>query len=56
MSTEPFVDRTGGTAVEGSQWAPPVAPMEMPEQVLEAPRNSGMPLWLARLLRPVQHG
>lgn len=56
MSAEAFFDQETGAAVEGPHWAPPVAPMEMPHQVLEAPLRLGLPMWLARLLRPVQHG
>lgn len=56
MSAEAFFDQDAGMAVEGPHWAPPVAPMEMPHQVLEAPHRPGLPLWLVRLLWPVQHG
>lgn len=56
MSADAFSDRDGGVAVEGPHWAPPVAPMEMPCQVLEAPGRPVLPLWLVRIIRPVQHG
>jgi hypothetical protein len=35
---------------------PPASPMDMPRQVLEADLRVPVPLWLMRLLRPVQHG
>jgi hypothetical protein len=42
--------------LETDAWAPPAAPMDMPRQVLEEPLTVRAPLWLMRLLRPVQHG
>ncbi|GAA0288161.1 hypothetical protein [Rhodovulum strictum] len=57
MSAEHIIDPQTATAVEAVHWAPPVAPMDMPRQVLEAPRSEGAVAWLMRLLlRPVQHG
>ncbi|TCM85195.1 hypothetical protein [Rhodovulum steppense] len=57
MSAERLIDSQTVTAVEAAHWAPPVAPMDMPRQLLEAPHHAGVIAWLTRLLlRPVQHG
>ncbi|TCO71227.1 hypothetical protein [Rhodovulum euryhalinum] len=56
MSAERIIDPETAHAVEAMHWAPPVAPLEMPRQMLEAPRREGVLAWLVRLLRPLQHG
>lgn len=56
MSAERIIDPASASAVEPAHWAPPVAPMEMPRQVLEAPRREGVLGWVLRLLRPLQLG
>ncbi|BAQ68333.1 hypothetical protein JMM63_06705 [Rhodovulum sulfidophilum] len=56
MSADTTFDAQNAIAVEGPHWAPPVAPMDMPQQVLEARRELRLPVWLARLMRPLQLG
>lgn len=56
MSAERMIDPATASAIEAAHWAPPVAPMEMPLQVLEAPRREGIVAWVLRLLRPLQLG